>query len=285
MPREKPIDHAHDPNPGNFELKVNYHGVEPALVAAEATLRDHGYRVGDPHPSDDATAARLASALDELAELKTAHASMIASFHALGQENTAILDRNATLEAENAALRDENEKLLADERGLRDQREALEEENRGLRDALEGPAAPCPTHPQAATWWHRDGPRCAICGYELAVVPPASPRELALAEYEAEVLRTDNAAFPLEYRAVGLIAEAGEVLDVVKKIVWHKHPFDGSALAKLTEELGDAQWYITSTALAIGSTLDRIMRANVAKLRRRYPHGFTSADSIDRKNG
>ena len=79
--------------------------------------------------------------------------------------------------------------------------------------------------------------------------------------------------------ALGLVGEAGEVADLVKKIEGHGHALD---VGKLDEELGDLLWYVAATATAYGRSLNVIAAGNEAKLRRRYPNGFSEAASRDR---
>ena len=48
------------------------------------------------------------------------------------------------------------------------------------------------------------------------------------------------------------------------------------------KELGDICWYLAEAATAIGVDLESIMAANIEKLRKRYPEGFSTEDSINR---
>ena len=52
---------------------------------------------------------------------------------------------------------------------------------------------------------------------------------------------------------------------------------------KLKKELGDICWYIAETATALDLSLEDIMAANIEKLRKRYPEGFSSKASIHRE--
>lgn len=70
---------------------------------------------------------------------------------------------------------------------------------------------------------------------------------------------------------MGLGGEAGEVVDELKKIVFHGRGIDRG---KLIEECGDVLWYIANLATELGATLDDMADANVAKLQARYPNGF-----------
>ena len=74
--------------------------------------------------------------------------------------------------------------------------------------------------------------------------------------------------------AHGLAGEAGEVCDFLKKVHGHGKPYDRAALVK---ELGDVMWYVANLADAHGITLSEVATANVAKLRARYPAGFSVA--------
>lgn len=79
--------------------------------------------------------------------------------------------------------------------------------------------------------------------------------------------------------ALGLTGEAGEVADLLKKGYGHGHGVDTE---KLKKELGDVLWYLAVLADAFGMTLEDVARANVEKLRARYPAGFTVEASKNR---
>lgn len=84
----------------------------------------------------------------------------------------------------------------------------------------------------------------------------------------------------LVWCATGLIGEAGEVADYVKKGVFHQH---GVLPDRLADELGDVLWYIASLCTLAGIDLSDVMQANIEKLNRRYPNGYRSEDSINRE--
>lgn len=83
----------------------------------------------------------------------------------------------------------------------------------------------------------------------------------------------------LVWNAIGLAGEAGEVAELVKKGVFHRH---GVEREKLAKELGDVLWYVAALATKAGLDLGEIMTANIEKLRVRYPNGFSSGDSVAR---
>lgn len=81
------------------------------------------------------------------------------------------------------------------------------------------------------------------------------------------------------YWAACLAGEAGEVINLLKKVIGHGHEFSTERLA---DELGDALWYIAVCADSAGISLDAIMVHNLDKLEKRYPNGFDSERSINR---
>lgn len=98
----------------------------------------------------------------------------------------------------------------------------------------------------------------------------------------APQVATDDAI--LEY-ALGLGGEAGEVIDRIKKIRFNGHA--GGKLVnckdpELLLELGDTLHYLTGLATYLGFTLDEVVAANVAKLKKRYPEGYSGAASVER---
>lgn len=106
-------------------------------------------------------------------------------------------------------------------------------------------------------------------------------------EYQQQAFRT-LISDPGEFRpdqlivirnAIGLAGEAGEVAELVKKGIFHRHGLD---LDKLKKELGDCLWYIAALGSVTGLDLETIMEANIEKLKERYPLGFTVEASASR---
>lgn len=79
---------------------------------------------------------------------------------------------------------------------------------------------------------------------------------------------------------MGLCGESGEAIDLVKKHLAQGHELDKARLAK---ELGDIAWYLAETAYAIGYPLEDILQMNIDKLKKRYPEGFSTERSLDRR--
>ena len=103
-------------------------------------------------------------------------------------------------------------------------------------------------------------------------------------EYQKLAMTTLNPALSrkdvLINGVMGLCGESGEAIDIVKKHLAQGHELDKEKLAK---ELGDIAWYLAETATALDLNLEDIFRANIDKLKKRYPEGFDSARSIHRQ--
>ena len=80
---------------------------------------------------------------------------------------------------------------------------------------------------------------------------------------------------------IGLVEEAGEVAGQIKKELYHGWPRDD---ARVVSECGDVLFYMTCILYDRGLSLEHAMLANIEKLKRRYPNGFTKHDSINRKD-
>jgi NTP pyrophosphatase (non-canonical NTP hydrolase) len=103
-------------------------------------------------------------------------------------------------------------------------------------------------------------------------------------EYQRLALRTASPGQDQRERltvaALGLCGEAGEFADAVKKWRYHAHPLDEAELGK---ELGDVLWYAALACDALGLQLGDVMAANIEKLHRRYPDGFSGERSLHRE--
>src|SRR5260221_12145625 len=77
----------------------------------------------------------------------------------------------------------------------------------------------------------------------------------------------------LLWDAMGLAGETGEVCDIIKKFVFHRHSLD---LLNLTKELGDVLWYVAALCSTLGISISSVMEMNISKLQTRYPDGYSS---------
>lgn len=118
-----------------------------------------------------------------------------------------------------------------------------------------------------------------------------------------------------QWNVTGLLGETGELVDVVKKDVFHQHPTDPAVYQK---EVGDLLWYWAACCTVAGYeastiavlnnandlyayalarfyrelldfvetfmlfTLEEAGEMNIAKLVERYPNGFDPVDSLKR---
>ena len=96
-------------------------------------------------------------------------------------------------------------------------------------------------------------------------------------EYQKFTATTDvypNDKFNIGYKALGLVGEAGEVADKIKKIYRDKDGnFNVTDEIEIAKELGDCLWYISRIAAAIGFELSDITKLNVDKLSKRKTEG------------
>jgi len=76
------------------------------------------------------------------------------------------------------------------------------------------------------------------------------------------------------YPTLGLVGEAGEVADKVKKILRDKKGvFDKDSKDAIKFELGDVLWYVSQLSSELGYELEEIAHANLQKLNSRKSRG------------
>ena len=73
--------------------------------------------------------------------------------------------------------------------------------------------------------------------------------------------------------AVGISAEGGEFMEIVKKMVFQGKPWNDDNREHLIIELGDVLWYVMQACKALHVSLDEVIEGNVDKLKKRYPGG------------
>lgn len=72
------------------------------------------------------------------------------------------------------------------------------------------------------------------------------------------------------HAAFGMSGETGEVLDILKKWIFHEKEMDFEHLQK---ELGDVMWYVALMCHSFGFDFEKILQMNYDKLSARYPDG------------
>lgn len=98
---------------------------------------------------------------------------------------------------------------------------------------------------------------------------------------ETPIMMTTYA--PYLYPTLGLVGEAGELANKVKKIFRdHGGLIDGDAKHAIVMELGDVLWYVAELATALGYTLDSVAELNEAKLRARAAEAKLKGDGDNR---
>ena len=104
-------------------------------------------------------------------------------------------------------------------------------------------------------------------------------------EYQEKAHKT--AVYPqekwLEYLTLGLVGEAGEVANKVKKVLRD----DGGILSfekgkDLGKELGDIQWYLSELSYMLGKNLNDVAEDNLIKLESRLERGKIAGSGDNR---
>ena len=72
---------------------------------------------------------------------------------------------------------------------------------------------------------------------------------------------------------VGINAEGGEFLEIIKKMVFQGKPWNEDNREHLIIELGDVMWYVAQATMALDISFDEVIETNVKKLQKRYPGG------------
>ena len=83
--------------------------------------------------------------------------------------------------------------------------------------------------------------------------------------------------------AIGICSEGGELLDLVKKILFQGKEPTPELREKIKLELGDVMWYVQQVLIWSGWTLEEVLAENTKKLTGRFPEGFSVDKSENRK--
>ena len=63
--------------------------------------------------------------------------------------------------------------------------------------------------------------------------------------------------------AVGLSAEGGEFMEIVKKMVFQGKPWNDDNREHLIIELGDVMWYVAQACMALDISFDEVIERNI----------------------
>ena len=114
-----------------------------------------------------------------------------------------------------------------------------------------------------------------------AVTSDASKDFVSLADRLGELDREGANIERLTTAGVGLAAESGEFLEIVKKMVFQGKPWNDDNREHLIIELGDVMWYVANACIALDISFDDVVRGNVRKLEKRYPGGAFSVEKSE----
>ena len=85
------------------------------------------------------------------------------------------------------------------------------------------------------------------------------------------------------YPTLGLVGEAGEVAEKVKKVIRDKNSiFDDDSKKGIKKELGDVLWYISNLCTEFNFNLEDVAIQNLEKLNSRVKKGNISGSGDDR---
>ena len=105
-------------------------------------------------------------------------------------------------------------------------------------------------------------------------------------EYEEFCKKT--AVYPeqgnnLIYPTLGLVGEAGEVAEKVKKLIRDNNSvLDETLRREIAKEVGDVMWYVCRCAAELGFSFEEVARMNVEKLHSRLERQKLHGDGDNR---
>ena len=82
---------------------------------------------------------------------------------------------------------------------------------------------------------------------------------------------------------IGICSEGGELLDLVKKLLFQGKEPTPEMREKIKLELGDVMWYVQQVLIWGGWSLNEVLAENINKLDGRYPEGFSVDKSENRE--
>ena len=98
-----------------------------------------------------------------------------------------------------------------------------------------------------------------------AVTSDASKDFVALADRMVELDQKGANIERLLTAGVGINAEGGEFLEIIKKMVFQGKPWNDDNREHLIIELGDLLWYVAQATQALGVSFEEVIETNVKK--------------------
>ncbi len=85
------------------------------------------------------------------------------------------------------------------------------------------------------------------------------------------------------YPTLGLVGEAGEVAEKIKKILRDKNGIiNNEDKMEISKELGDVLWYIAQLASELNLSLDKIAKENIQKINSRQKRNILRGNGDNR---
>lgn len=108
-------------------------------------------------------------------------------------------------------------------------------------------------------------------------------------EYINNALRTESDEYSfgetngvtarIEHGVMGIVTEAGELMDAIKKSKIYNKELDRVNLA---EEAGDIMWYLAILCDELDVSFESVWEKNIAKLKARYPEKYSDHHALNR---
>lgn len=108
---------------------------------------------------------------------------------------------------------------------------------------------------------------------------------MTINEYQKRALETAIYPNPIIYPTIGLVGEAGEVADKVKKVLRDKNGEffkEPSTKEEIMKEIGDVLWYCATLANDLGYSLEEVAETNIKKLSSRKKRGVLGGSGDNR---
>tara|TARA_B100001939_G_scaffold302627_1_gene279837 strand:+ start:107 stop:511 length:405 start_codon:yes stop_codon:yes gene_type:complete len=112
--------------------------------------------------------------------------------------------------------------------------------------------------------------------YEKFVAAVTSDASTNFVDFADRIVELDRKGANIERlltAGVGINAEGGEFLEIIKKMVFQGKPFNEDNREHMIIELGDLLWYVAQATQALGVSFEEVIETNVKKLEKRYPGG------------